>query len=267
MGLEGKAAIVTGAGRGLGRAYALRLARLGADVVIVDRDLQGAAAYGEELTAASVRDEVIAFGRRSIELEADLTQRSAADEVVAKTLAAFDRIDVIVNNVGGLITPMERSMGSVIPEDDIRIMLDVNLMTAIHCCQAVAPTMKAQKSGVIINVATAAARSIAPGGRMALYGAAKAALVQYTRSLACELGPFGIRANCLAPGIILTGRVKQQAQARGLGTAADVERVALRRLGNTEDCAGVVEFLATDLSSYVTGQCISVCGGAVLSAA
>ena len=267
MSLEGKAAIVTGAGRGLGRAYALRLARLGADLVIVDRDLNGAAVYGEELTAASVREEVVALGRRSIEVEADLTHRSAADDVVAKALAAFGRIDIIVNNVGGLVTPMERSMGSIIPEDDIRLLLDINLMTAIHCCQAVAPVMKAQKSGVIINISTAAARSIAPGGRMAMYGAAKAAVVQYTRSLANELGPFGIRANCLAPGIILTGRIKQQAQARGLGTVADVERVALRRLGDTEDCAGVVEFLATNLSRYVTGQCISVCGGAVLTAA
>lgn len=267
MSLEGKTAIVTGAGRGLGRAYALRLARMGADVVVVDRDLKGAAIYGEELTSGSVREEVMALGRGSIEVEADLTRRGGADEVVAKALAAFGRIDIIVNNVGGLITPMERSMGSVIPEDDIRVMLDVNLMTAIHCCQAVAPIMKAQKSGVIINISTAAARSIAPGGRMAIYGAAKAAVVQYTRSLASELGPFGIRANCLAPGIILTARVKQQAEARGLGTAADVERVALRRLGDAEDCAGVIEFLATDLSRYVTGQCISVCGGSVLTAA
>lgn len=267
MSLEGTTAIVTGAARGLGRAYALRLARLGANLVIVDRDVKGATVYGEELTAASVREEVIALGRKSIEVEADLTHRSGADSVVAQTMAAFDRIDIIVNNVGGFITPMERSMSSVTPEDDIRILLDVNLMTAIHCCQAVAPVMKAQKSGVIINTATAAARSIASGGRMALYGAAKAAVVQYTRSLASELGPYGIRANCIAPGIIMTGRVKQQAQARGLGTVADVERVALRRLGDAEDCAGVVEFLATDLSRYVTGQCISVCGGAVLTAA
>jgi NAD(P)-dependent dehydrogenase (short-subunit alcohol dehydrogenase family) len=265
--LAEKTAIVTGASRGLGRAYALRLARLGANVVIVDRDLKSAAVYGEELSAASVRDEVIALGRRSIEVEADLTQRRAADHVVSTTLDTFGSIDIIVNNVGGLITPMERSMASVIPQEDIAIMLNVNLMTTIHCCQAVAPVMKEQKSGVIINVSTAAARSIAAGGRMAIYGAAKAAVVQYTRSLASELGPFGIRANCLAPGIILTGRIKQQAQARGLGTAADVDRVALRRLGDAEDCAGVVEFLATDLSRYVTGQCISVCGGSVLTAA
>jgi NAD(P)-dependent dehydrogenase (short-subunit alcohol dehydrogenase family) len=267
MSLEGKIAVVTGAARGLGRAYALRLARLGANVVVVDRDLKGAQDYGETLTAPSVADEVTAIGRTGIEVQADLTHRGAADTVVERALAAFGRIDILVNNAGGLITPIERSMASLVPEDDVRIMLDVNLMTTIHCCQAAAAPMKAQKSGVIINVSTAAARSIAPGGRMAMYGAAKAAVVQYTRSLASELGPFGIRANCLAPGIILTGRIRQQAEERGLGTAGDVERVALRRLGDAEDCAGVVEFLATDLSRYVTGQCISVCGGSVLTAA
>lgn len=267
MSLEGKIAIVTGGGRGLGRAYALRLAKLGADVVIVDRDLNGAAIYGEELSAASVREEVIALGRRSIEVQTDLTQRSGADEVIKETMSTFGHVDIIVNNVGGLITPMERSQGSLTPEEDIRVLLNVNLMTAIHCCQAVIPAMKQQQSGVIINISTAAARSVSQDGRMAMYGAAKAAVVHYTRSLAGELGPFGIRANCLAPGIILTGRIKQQAQARGLGTAADVERIPLRRLGETEDCAGVVEFLATDLSRYVTGQCISVCGGAVLTPA
>jgi len=96
--------------------------------VIVDRDLNGAATYGKELSVASVREEVLALGHRSIEVQANLTQRSGADEVVGKPLDAFGRLDIIANNVGGLITPMERSQGSLIPEEDIRVMLDVNLI-------------------------------------------------------------------------------------------------------------------------------------------
>jgi NAD(P)-dependent dehydrogenase (short-subunit alcohol dehydrogenase family) len=90
-------------------------------------------------------------------------------------------------------------------------------------------------------------------------------VTQYTRYLAAELGPYGIRANCLAPGIIMTSRVAAQAAARGVGTNEEADRVPLRRLGQVEDCAGVLEFLVTDLSQYVTGQVISVCGGAVLT--
>jgi NAD(P)-dependent dehydrogenase (short-subunit alcohol dehydrogenase family) len=102
-------------------------------------------------------------------------------------------------------------------------------------------------------------------GLLAAYSAAKAAVTQYTRYLAAELGPHGIRANCLAPGIMMTSRVAAQAATRGVGTNEEAERVPLRRLGQVEDCAGVLEFLVTDLSQYVTGQVISVCGGAVLT--
>ena len=128
-------------------------------------------------------------------------------------------------------------------------------MSAVHCCQAAAPILKAQRSGVIVNISSQSAISTYQQGLLAAYSAAKAAVTLYTRYLAAELGPFGIRANCLAPGVIMTSRVAAQAAARG---------VPLRRLGQVEDCAGVLEFLTTDLSQYVTGQVISVCGGVVL---
>src|SRR6185437_16448455 len=160
MRLEGKAAVVTGAARGLGRAYALRLARLGADVAVVDIDLNAAAEFGESLTAPSVMDEIIALGRRSVGLQADLGRRDAAHEAIARAHQAFGRIDVLVNNAGGAITPVERSAASVAPEEDIQRMLDVNLMSAIHCCQAVAPIMKAQGGGVIVNISTMAAATV-----------------------------------------------------------------------------------------------------------
>jgi len=259
MMLQGKVAIVTGAARGLGRAYALRLARLGADVAIFDVDLAGAEKFGETLSAASVSQEVEALGRQSIEVQADLADRQAVDDAVRRVQGRFGRVDILVNNAGGAITPPERSKPSIVPAEDVRLIFDVNLMSTIYCCQAVA--------GVIVNTSSVAARTVARGGSLSHYGAAKAAVTHYTRDLAAELGPAGIRVNAIAPGVMLTARVKSLAEERGIGVASEAKHVPLQRLGEAEDCAGVVEFLVSDLSRYVTGQCISVCGGATLTPA
>jgi NAD(P)-dependent dehydrogenase (short-subunit alcohol dehydrogenase family) len=263
--LAGKVALVTGAARGLGRAYALRLADLGADVAVVDIDLDAAREFGEALKAESVAAEIERIGRRSLGIQADLTRGDDARRAIRETHEAFGRLDILVNNAGGALTPASRSRASESPEEDTRFLLDVNYMSAVYCCQAAAPIMKAQRSGVIVNISSQSAISTYQQGLLAAYSAAKAAVTQYTRYLAAELGPHGIRANCLAPGIMMTSRVAAQAAARGVGTNEEAERVPLRRLGQVEDCAGVLEFLVTDLSQYVTGQVISVCGGAVLT--
>ena len=265
MKLQGKTAVVTGAARGLGRAYALRLASLGADVAVVDIRLDGAAEFGEPLGAASVPAEIERMGRRSIGIQADLSQRQQAFDAIEGARQALGRIDILVNNAGGAITPADRSLASATPEEDTRLLMDVNFMSAVHCCQAVAPIMKDQGSGVIVNISSQSGITTYNQGLLAVYAASKAAVTHYTRYLAAELGPHGIRANCLAPGVMLTARVAAQAAARGIGTDAEAAKVPLRRLGQVEDCAGVLEFLATDLSQYVTGQVISVCGGAVLT--
>jgi NAD(P)-dependent dehydrogenase (short-subunit alcohol dehydrogenase family) len=265
MKLQGKTALVTGGARGLGRAYALRLASLGADVAIVDLNLDGAAEFGEQLGAPSVAAEIEQLGRRSLGIQADLTRRDDAFRAVEAARAALGRIDILVNNAGGAITPAERSHASATPEEDTRLLMDVNFMSTVHCCQAVAPLMKAQGGGVIVNISSQSGITTYNQGLLAVYAAAKAAVTHYTRYLAAELGPHGIRANCLAPGVMLTARVAAQAAARGIGTDAEAAKVPLRRLGQVEDCAGVLEFLATDLSQYVTGQVVSVCGGAVLT--
>jgi NAD(P)-dependent dehydrogenase (short-subunit alcohol dehydrogenase family) len=265
MKLQGKTAIVTGGARGLGRAYALRLASLGADVAIIDLRLDGAAEFGEQLSAPSVAAEIEQMGRRGFGIQADLTQRQQAFDAVASAFRALGRVDILVNNAGGAITPAERSYASLTPEEDTRTLMDVNFMSTVHCCQAVAPIMKKQGGGVIVNISSQSGITTYNQGLLAVYAASKAAVTHYTRYLAAELGPDNIRANCLAPGIMLTARVAAQAKARGIGTDAEAAKVPLRRLGQVEDCAGVLEFLATDLSQYVTGQVVSVCGGAVLT--
>lgn len=262
--LLGRIAVVTGAARGIGRACALRLAAAGADVAIVDRDLRGAARYGETLTAASVPDEIQAMGRLSKGYEVDLTDRAAVNELFEQIGAEFGRIDMLVNMAGGALTPIERSKASIVPDEDIDLILDVNLRTAINCSQAAIPALR-ESSGAIVNVTGGSAIAPLPDGVLSHYGFAKMAVLQYTRSLATELGPEGIRANCVSPGITYSARIASQAQERDLGTDKDLQCIPLRRFGTPEDIAMAVEFLAGDMSSYITGQCLSVCGGAVVT--
>jgi len=264
--LHGQVAIVTGAARGLGRAYALRLARLGADVVVADIDLDAAREFGEELSADSVPDEVRALGRRSLGVQCDLRRRPEAEALVQKTLAAFGRLDILVNNAGGAFVPVDRSTASQTPDEDTDAMLDVNYRSMLHCCQAAVPAMRQAGGGVIVNVGTMAALDPSrTAGRMTAYAVAKGAVIQYTRMLAYELAPENIRVNCISPGVILTQRIRALAAARGVGNDKELRRVPMRRFGTPEDCANVLEFLVTPLSSYVTGQVISVCGGQVLT--
>lgn len=264
MKLQGKVAVVTGAAGGLGRAYVNRLASLGADIGAIDLNLDGSG-NGYQASAQTIADEVQSKGKRFVSFQGDLGQRSTAFEAIDAIVRAFGRIDILVNNAGGAITPVERSSPSNSPQEDNSKLFDANLWSTVFCCQAAVPIMKSQSSGSIINTSSVAAHSVARGGRLAMYGAAKAAVAHYTRNLAAELGPHGIRVNCVAPGIIMTPRVKAQSQARGIGVESELKSIPMRRFGEAEDCAGVIEFLATDLSRYVTGECISVSGGALLT--
>ncbi|SMH54550.1 SDR family NAD(P)-dependent oxidoreductase [Mesorhizobium australicum] len=263
--LKGKVAIVTGGARGLGRAYALRLAGLGADVVVADLNLDGARDWNETLSADSVPAEIEAMGRRSIGVQADLSKPQDVERIFAETMRAFGRVDILVNNAGGAIARDSGPLATQTSQADYDLLMDANLRSTLLCCQAAAPIMQEQRSGVIVNVTSQTGVSILPGGLLAVYGAAKAAVAMLTRNLASELGPHGIRVNAIAPGIIMTARVAAQAAARGIGTNSQADSLPLRRLGTVEDCAGVLEFLATDLSQYVTGQVICADGGAVLA--
>jgi len=253
--LKGKVALVTGAGRGIGRGVALRLARLGADVAVNDISLDSAREFNEELSAASVMDECQAYGVRSLGLEADMTDRSAVAAMFDRVERELGGLDILVNVAGGMLRPFERSYASTADIDDLEFVMDINLMSAIYACQAAVPLMRKRGGGAIVS--TASTSAFAGNARDVSYAMAKAAVVRYTRALAIDVGPDNIRANCIAPSLVATSRADAQFPER----ADAAERIPLRRLGTPEDIAKVVEFLVTDLSDYVTGQCIVVCGG------
>ena len=263
--LEGKVALITGACRGLGRAYALRLADLGADIILNDIRLDSYKEFDEEITAESVEAEIEQRGVRAWSAEVDVTSRSDVNAMFAEAVSRFGHIDILVNNAGGQLLPIEDSVASTTPEEHWRFIMEVNLTGTLFCCQATAPIMKEQRSGKIINVASQAGLKGNETGGMAAYSTAKAAIVEYTRVLAGELGPFGINVNCIAPGLILTSRANTQFGMHLPENQAKASaRIPLGRVGVPEDCAKVVEFFATDLSDYVTGQCLAICGGMVL---
>lgn len=269
--LDGKVALITGGARGLGRGYALRLASLGADVAIIDRNLKAAEVYEFErelMTADSVMDECQALGVRAIGIEADLTDRDATEKAVADVAEALGRIDIAVCNAGGgtvtfadereapagandtqdLVTT---GLPSDTPEEMLTRVLDINVKTCMHTCMAVAPHMRKQGGGKIVTVSSTA--GVDARGSYHPYGTSKAAIIHYTRALAQELGPDNINVNSIAPGIIRTGRLGDRSER--------AKEIALRREGTIEDCAKVVEFLTTDLSDYVTGRTIIIDGG------
>ena len=265
MKLKNKVALITGSGRGLGRAYALHLAGLGADVVVNDISLDAAREFDEVLSAATVMDEIESLGCRSIGVEADVTEKSQVDDMIRQVIDEFGRIDILVNNAGGSLPHPNATDGSASQahEDYFKYIMDVNLTGTVYCCQAASGPMKELGNGRIVTVSSQAGMwSGGDGGGMP-YKVAKAGVIQYTRVLAAELGPFGVNVNCIAPGLILSSRAVAQGRSDS-PTKENLEaQIPLGRLGTPDDCARVVEFLVTDLSDYVTGQVIPVCGGFV----
>ena len=265
--LSGKFAIVTGGAGGMGRAHALRLARLGADIAIFDIDLEVAKKWNEDLHAPTVADEIRAIGVQCLAIEVDLTDTAAVEAAVSQAVREWPTIDVLVNNAGGAITPYDRSTATTTTDEDTRRVLEVNFISTVNCCRAAAPHLR-RPGASIINIATIGVDIESAGARLALYDAAKAAVVRYTRSLALELGPAGIRANCISPGLIETARIRALAASRpGLGGANPAGSIPLRRTGTPDDVSAAVEFLASALSGYVTGENIRVGGGIHLTPA
>ena len=246
------AAIITGAGSGIGRAIALRLARDGWDIGVLDRDEAGAAA-----TAAQVRQ----LGRQAALATADVGQRGEVQDAVGQLRAALGPVGVLVNNAGILRTAPFMD----ITEADWRATLSVNLDGVFHGCQAVLPGMLAQGAGCIVNMSSWTGKKGVPNH--AAYSASKAAVIALTQSLAGEVAGQGVRVNAVCPGVIIDTAMRDAAEAlnRAQGLP-DVDarvqtQVPMRRAGLPADVANVVAFLVSDDASYMTGQALNITGG------
>ena len=263
MKLKGKVALVTGAARAIGRSHALRLARLGADVVINDIDLESYKEFGEQITAPSVVEEVRRLGVRCMGIQTDVTQKDQVESMIKRVLDELGHIDILINNAGGLVGEVSQSFASSVPEKDLRATIDRNLMGTIFCCQECAKPMKIQGWGRIVNTASQAALQAQQGGVYASYGVAKAGVIAYTRYLAQELAPYGIMVNCIAPAYVSTQRLEQKVFSIPGWKEQYLAQIALSRMAEPDEISKVVEFFVTDLGEYVTGQCVSVCGGVI----
>ena len=259
--LAGKVALVTGAGRGLGRAFAEKLAAMGADVAIHGMRENGPAEYGEGTTLTAVAQEVgKQYGVRTRRVLGDLTKAADIAWVVAETEKALGPIGILVHNAGGDIAAAggkpNPNDAVTIKEEDVRAVLDRNLLATILTCQAVARGMMERKGGRIVTIGSVAAFK----GRTnsSIYAVAKAGMTHYTRCLADQLRPYDIAVNCIAPGDTRTGRF--------LGTRAVdqnrmVEEGTLDRIATVDEVARVVEFFAGPQGAFVSGQVLRVDGG------
>ena len=257
MELESRVAIVTGAGRGIGRATAMELARMGADIAVAELD---------RVTGDRTAAEVKGLGRRALVLPTDVTSRAALATMVERTLGELGRIDILVNNAG-----IYRAAATLdISEEHWDAVLDINAKAVFFASQAVLPAMIAQKRGTIVNLASMAGKI---GSKTNLpYNASKAAVVSMTKSLALAHAADGVRVNCVCPGFVETDMWTKVAREQGalLGMSAEeftrqrARTVPLGRMERPEDVAAVIGFLASDRAGYMTGQALSVDGGLVM---
>ncbi len=246
--LRDKVAVVTGAGRGLGRAIAIAFAREGANVVV--NYLQ------DERSASEVAAAISALGRRALLVRADVSKRESIRRMFSETIAALGRVDVLVNNAG---INRRTDLPDVTDEEWDEIMT-VNLKGPFICCQEVLPLMQKNGGGRIINMSSAAGQYHGP--RTVHYAVAKAGLISLTKVVARYGAPAGILVNAIAPGIILTDQTRDEVNSAG--GQRYIGMTLLGRFGEIQDVASTAVFLASDEQNYITGQVISVSGGAYL---
>lgn len=242
--LEGKVALITGAGRGIGKAVAMKFAENGADIAFTDLELN-------ETVLATVA-ELEQFGTRVQAYASNAADFEQTHAVVEQIMADFGRVDVLVNNAGitkdGLMLRMSEAQWDAV--------INVNLKSAFNFIHALTPIMARQRGGSIINMSSVV--GVSGNAGQCNYSASKAGMIGLAKSIAKEMGARGIRANCIAPGFIIT---EMTAQLSDEVREQWAKMIPLRRGGTPEDVANVALFLASDLSSYVSGQVIHCCGG------
>ena len=242
--LEGKVALITGAARGIGKAIAVKYASEGANIVFTDLNIDD--------NALATKAELESYGVKVMAVASNAASFEESHKVVEDTVKEFGRLDILVNNAGitkdGLMMRMSEQQWDAV--------ITVNLKSAFNFVHAVTPVMMRQKGGCIINMSSV----VGVGGNagQANYSASKAGMIGLTKSIAQELGSRGVRANAVAPGFIMTEMTDKLPEDVKKEWAA---QIPLRRGGTPEYVANVCTFLPSDLSSYVTGQVISVCGG------
>jgi 3-oxoacyl-[acyl-carrier protein] reductase len=246
LSLEGRVAVVTGAGRGIGAATARMLARAGAQVALLDRDAAGVTHTAEQIGVE---------GGEALPFTNDITDAFAIERTFDRVVDEWGRLDVLVNNAGVLKeAPLED-----LADEDFQETLDVNLRGAMVCARAAAPHMIARGHGRILSATSSSTRLGAQG--LTSYAAAKAGIIGMTRTWARELGPKGITANAVAPGLIDSETVSTVPPDELEATLA---RIPARRLGKLEEVAAVYLFLASDLASFINGAVVGVDGGLLL---
>ncbi len=245
--LEGKVALVTGAARGIGKAVALKFAAEGADIAFTDLVI--------DENGQKTKSEIEAFGVRVLAIASNAANFEECHNVVDTIVKEFGRLDILVNNAGitkdGLMLRMSEAQWDAV--------INVNLKSAFNFIHAVSPVMMRQKSGSIINMSSVV--GVHGNAGQCNYSASKAGMIGLSKSIGQELGPRGIRANAVAPGFIITDMTAKLPDE----IKADwMKKIPLRRGGTPEDIANVCTFLASDMSSYVNGQVISICGGMMM---
>ncbi|KAF4337254.1 short-chain dehydrogenase reductase family [Fusarium beomiforme] len=232
--LSGKKAIITGGAGGMGLSHARHLARLGADVAILDIDLEVAKRWDEPLDGPTVVDDIRSLGVDCIAVPVDLTSAAATDAAIEQVVSKWSAVDIVVNKAGGAVAPYDSSTATSTADENVHRIVNLNLISTINCCHAVAPYLR-RPGASIINIGTVNADMEAPG--------------------AFELGPDGIRTNTLSPDYVKSARIVAQEKLRpGLTTDSLAWKIPMCRVGENQDISRVVEFLAGPLSGYVTGN-------------